>query len=358
MIVFYVSGHGFGHATRTGAVIAALRRLAPDVPVAVRTEAPRWAFPAEVVYFRAPVDFSVVENPGALSLDKERTCASVRAFCATIPELVTLEARWLRQNRARLLVADIPFLPGLLSKETSIPAVAISNFSWHWILEQVIPGEEVLATIEEAYSHFAAALRLPLSPDMGWSAFPVCVNVPLVTPTGSGRDRQAIRRELGLPAEDRQTVLVAGRSKIPLSALRAAANARPEFDFVVNGDCAGLLPSNVHTCSAGFSEALRASSIVLSKLGYSTAAACIAEGKRLLAPKRSDFRESEIIAREAARYIPLREMTSDAYVCGDWTEDLDGLVNQPWPASHADSTGSEVCAEVLLRYSTEGQISR
>ena len=29
-LVFYVSGHGFGHATRCAALIAALRRMSPD----------------------------------------------------------------------------------------------------------------------------------------------------------------------------------------------------------------------------------------------------------------------------------------------------------------------------------------
>jgi len=44
-LVFYVSGHGYGHATRSVALIAALRRMSPDpLRIHVRSGAPRWIF--------------------------------------------------------------------------------------------------------------------------------------------------------------------------------------------------------------------------------------------------------------------------------------------------------------------------
>ena len=193
MIVFYVSGHGYGHATRTGAVIANIRRVAPDIPVAVRTEAPRWAFPRDITYCPAQVDFTIVEQPDALSLDVERTRASVQTFCAALSDIIRNEVAWLQDQDAQLLVADIPFLPGLLSRETSIPAIALGNFTWHWILEPVMPQDTALAVIAESYSHFAAAFRMPLSPADGWSEFPACIDVPLVTPLRCERSRLEIR---------------------------------------------------------------------------------------------------------------------------------------------------------------------
>ena len=43
-LVFYVSGHGFGHASRDIEVINALHAIAPGVRLVVRTSAPRWLF--------------------------------------------------------------------------------------------------------------------------------------------------------------------------------------------------------------------------------------------------------------------------------------------------------------------------
>ena len=43
-IVFYVSGHGFGHTSRTTEVIHAVLRVVPQAPIIVKTSAPRRLF--------------------------------------------------------------------------------------------------------------------------------------------------------------------------------------------------------------------------------------------------------------------------------------------------------------------------
>ncbi len=44
-LLFYVSGHGFGHATRICALIAALRaRTGSALEIEIRSEAPEWIF--------------------------------------------------------------------------------------------------------------------------------------------------------------------------------------------------------------------------------------------------------------------------------------------------------------------------
>ena len=67
MIAFYISGHGFGHASRDVEVLNALGRLAPEVPVAVRTSAPQWLFDLTLT---RPVDFQAVEcDTGIVQID-------------------------------------------------------------------------------------------------------------------------------------------------------------------------------------------------------------------------------------------------------------------------------------------------
>ena len=43
-IVFYISGHGFGHASRSIEVINAILARRPETRIGVRTSAPRWLF--------------------------------------------------------------------------------------------------------------------------------------------------------------------------------------------------------------------------------------------------------------------------------------------------------------------------
>jgi L-arabinokinase len=354
VIVFYVSGHGFGHATRTGAVIAEIRRIGSQVPVAVRTQAPKWAFPQDVNYCPVQVDFEIVEQPDALSLDVELTRAAVRRFVDELDGIVRKEVAWLRAHGARLLVADIPFLAGLLSRETSLPAIGLGNFTWHWILEPVLPRDPALSVIAEAYRCFTAVFRLPLSSAEGWSEFRTCIDVPLVTPVGSKRHRDEIRRQLGLTSDDRPTVLVAGRSELAGTTVARAAIDSPDVDFLVKTQMVDRVPPNVHCYSepaVSFSDALRASSVVLSKLGYSTAAECIAEHKRLLYPERVDFREHELLSQAVGKRIPAGSISREKFFSGEWKNDLAEIVRLPFPspASHG-SAGAAVCANLLLEY--------
>jgi hypothetical protein len=75
LIVFYISGHGFGHASRDIELIRAIRALRADARVIVRTSVPRWFFAsiADQVELQAfEADTGVVQRD-SLSLDDEET---------------------------------------------------------------------------------------------------------------------------------------------------------------------------------------------------------------------------------------------------------------------------------------------
>ena len=60
MILFCVSGHGFGHAVRQIAIVNALAQRRPDVNIVVRTSVAPWLFSrsvrASVRHEPGPVD--------------------------------------------------------------------------------------------------------------------------------------------------------------------------------------------------------------------------------------------------------------------------------------------------------------
>src|SRR5260370_37280585 len=82
MIVAYVSGHGFGHATRVGEVLRAARARAPESAIAVATAAPemlfREALLAPFLYRRLECDVGFAQRR-ALVIDEEGTRARRRA---------------------------------------------------------------------------------------------------------------------------------------------------------------------------------------------------------------------------------------------------------------------------------------
>ena len=211
--LFYVTGHGFGHATRTRALIAALRaRLDRDLAIHVRSDAPHWIFTdrdADVTCSAAAVDPGVLQ-PNGLDLDLPRTLAAHEAFVAGWDERVAEEAAFVREQRATLVVGDVPPLAFAAARAAGVPAVAVANFSWDWIIAAWADREPrfgaIAAHYQRAYAEAETLFRLPLHGDL--AAFASTVDVPFLV-NRSKRDRTACRADLGLAAADsRRVVLV------------------------------------------------------------------------------------------------------------------------------------------------------
>jgi L-arabinokinase len=331
LILFYVSGHGFGHATRTRAVIDALRDRRPNIPVAVRSLAPDWLFP-DIEFQSVRIDPPVFETAGGLSVDTAASAKAVREFASTLPDLVRNEASWVRSANVRAIFADIPFAAGFIGEAAGVPVIAGGNFLWNWILE----GEPGIEVIAEGYSKCRLALRYPLSHDEGWEVFPRSEQVPLVTPR-SERSRTVIRTELGLGDSGPPVVLIAGRAALDDSGRQRLRESCPGFRFLNGRE----LP-NYH-------DLVRASDAVVSKAGYSIVAECIAEGKPLLYPPRSGFREEDMLLARAARLLRMAPIEEEAWRAGEWGEGLRRLLALPEPPDFIDTHGARTCAEILIR---------
>ena len=111
MLAVYVSGHGFGHATRTAEVLRVLRARAPKLKLVVNTVAPAFLFEGVVappLEVRPVVGDVGLAQRDALVIDEEGTVTAWRAFMATWDGRVAAEARWLAVAGARLVLGDVP----------------------------------------------------------------------------------------------------------------------------------------------------------------------------------------------------------------------------------------------------------
>lgn len=335
MIRFYVSGHGFGHATRSAAVIRALQRIAPATPVQVRSSAPASLFPPGVECLPGPVDPAVVESADALTVDGPASAAALAGFVQQLPDFVIAEAASARRAGVRLIVGDIPFSAGLVARAAGIPSVAFGNFIWDWIFATIPEAEPWIPAIRDAYGCFDVALRLPLSHADGWNVFRRVEDVPLVAPRAL-RPREEILKTLGLTRENRPIVLIGGRAALEEDALARVRSGCSSYVFLHNHS----LPD--------FHELVRAADIVVSKIGYSIAAECIAEGTALLFPPRAGFREERILAEETPRLtralpIPYRDWSS-----GNWLPYLNAVLSLPAPDEQPEPDGAREVAVRLL----------
>jgi hypothetical protein len=138
-VAFYISGHGFGHASRQIEIINALAARRPGLNVLLRTAVPRWlperTLTARHVLVDRPCDTGIVQID-SLRLDAKATIDAAREFYDQLDAHSRQEAALLRDHGVRLVIADAPPLACSAAVVAGIDAVVISNFTWDWIYEE------------------------------------------------------------------------------------------------------------------------------------------------------------------------------------------------------------------------------
>lgn len=356
-LLYYVSGHGYGHATRSAAIIREFVERAPEWTVHVRTSAPARLFdgvPNAVVHLQPKsLDPGVVEDPDALGVDVSATLAQLQAYYDQREAMKAAELAWLAEREMALIVADFPPLAGEIAAEAGLPCLGIGNFTWDWIYEPLIAGHERRQTLQDwiraGYGRMQTMLRLPFSHTSGLEMFSEVQAMPLAVRRPS-RDPAEALEHLGIDSRDeRRRVVLAMRGRIPRAARERAARENPdclflhfETDDLLRAD--NMLAVEL-TPNVNFTDVLQAADVVVSKLGYGILSECIAAEKAILCPPRRRFREDEIFDREAARYVRLLGISQQAFAAGDWRESLQRLLALPRPAAELSLDGAARCAQ-------------
>jgi hypothetical protein len=370
-VCFYISGHGFGHASRQIEIINTLGASRPDLPIVVRTSAARWLFErtarTPLVLIPGECDTGVVQID-SLRLDERETMARAAAFYETFGARVDAEAERLRAHDVRFVVADAAPLGPAAAAAAGIPSVVISNFTWDWIYEPYASSfalratedkaATTLDTIRTAYRHADAAWRLPMHG--GFATFETIVDVPFVA-RHARHDRGHVRRSLGLPA-DLPLVLssfggygVQGLDVSRLDCLQdygVVLTPRDEPATAASGAPDGvhrIAEARLYESGLRYEDLVAACDVVATKPGYGIIAECIANGTAMLYTSRGNFREYDVLVREMPRVLRCQYLDHEDLFAGRWHDALDRLLASPAPPETPATTGAEACVSKLNR---------
>jgi len=352
-VAVYLSDHGFGHASRTSAILEHWLAVDPDLVLHVRTTVPRRLLPAgdgRVLVRHGTTDFGLVQ-PDCLTIDFAATIARLDELEASFDERVRVEAKWLRETGARLVVGDIPPLAFAAAESAGLPSVAVGNFSWDWIYEHYVDRDPRFAVharhAAARYRRARLLLRLPFHGDM--PAFSSIVDLPILTLRREISVTEA-RRVLGLPAEGPIVLFSFGGIGFPgLDARRLGEMSRIRF---VTTDRLIDPPPNVITVDAGaidYTTLLAACDGVVSKPGYGIVAACLARGLRLLCAWREDFPEAPILVRALEEHGTAAFVSVEKLAHAAFAEELEALLSRPAAPSRLAANGAERAVELLSR---------
>jgi hypothetical protein len=356
MIAAYVSGHGYGHATRVGEVLRAVRALEHDMPLTVVTSGParlyRRAVPGPLEFRHLVCDVGLVQKD-ALAMDEPATVDRWRAFVAGDGERIAGEARWLRDKGVRVVLGDIPPLAFAAAAEAGVRSLGLSNFSWDWIyryMSRRFPGlAEAAGWAAASYRRCGLLLQLPFAGDL--SAFPHREAIPLVA-RSPRLTRPEARRALGLAGGPTALVSFGGLGlerfdPSVLGGIKGWSFLLTGIDRAGTANATGFDVDRAAAMGVEYIDLVGAVDVCVTKPGYGIVSDAIAARTRMVYTERGDFPEYPILVEEMARWLPSRHVSNADLLAGRIGAVLDDVLAAPFPPP-PDLGGAERAARRLL----------
>jgi hypothetical protein len=289
-ILWHISSHGWGHAARQREVIRVYRQNHPGTLISVASDVPRWFWEGSRIDSLVPGSPSpaVVERNGGICT--ETTLHHFRQFAKNSSSFLRAEISRQQQIRPDLVVTDIEPLPVKAAEATGIPAFAIGNFTWDWVLKQMFPHMTDEADLVAAMYNHGTYLKLPMGPNH--SPFHSTVDTPLLRG--------------GPPGDPEKAAPLLPPGKCCLIALRDAPTgvslALPEGVSAVSSlqepahkNCYNIPPSVLSAAGATFADLVEACDLVLAKPGYGIISQILAMGKKAILLTGRKFPEEKYL---------------------------------------------------------------
>jgi len=352
-VVFYISGHGYGHATRQITIMNHLRQRLPEITIMIRSSAPRWLFDnnlkCEFEFQPLRTDVGVVQKD-SLHLDKEETLRQAADFFSNVEELIAGEVEVLKRRRVDLIVGDIPPLAFEVAYRLKVPGVAISNFSWDWIyapyVEEYPEHASIMEVIGEGYSRAELLLRLPFHGDT--SAFRQVRDIPLVG-RKSTVSREETQRKYNLPSGKKYILLSFGTYGLKEFNFEEIEKLNDYFfiaTFMLETSYNNLLCLRGHNLV--HQDLVAACDVVVTKPGYGIVAESLINRVPVLYTSRGDFAEYPELVKGLRQYGHSLFIPNRDFLNGNWGEYLEALLEKEFQWPEVDFSGDAKAADFLL----------
>lgn len=283
--VYYVTGHGFGHATRVVEITQQLISAGHIVHVVTAAPHSIWLQSIdnpECLHFREVLLDSGAVQSDALTVDRMQSLLSYESFFERHEEIVEAEVAFLHEIKADLVVVDIVPMACTAASRAGVRCVVVTNFTWDYIYAEYIEtqGVRFRGLCEQIANDYAKAdllLRLPGFTPM--PAFRRVEDVPLVVRVAR-TPRDAIRAKYGIAPEMKVVIYNFGGQ--PAGWTLGKDFLPPGWVCLV---CTALsvpeLPANFIKpgIDAYTPDLIDAADVMLGKIGYGTASEAVAHSK-------------------------------------------------------------------------------
>lgn len=352
VFAYYVTGHGFGHATRVVEVVRHLILAGHDVHVV--TGAPDFVFTTEVqsprLFLRKLVLDCGAVQADALTVDR---LASLEKYNETAvaprASILATEVEWLNSIKADLVVSDVVAVACRAAADAGIRSVCVTNFSWDFIYAEYVMAagyhhRSIVWQIAEDYSHCEFLIRLPGYCPM--PAFRDVIDVPLVV-RRLHKTRKEVRSEMGISEDVKLVILNFGgqpagwklkEEYLPPGWLCLVCGASSEQE---------LPPNFIKLAKDTYTpDVMAASDCMLGKIGYGTVSEALAYKLPFVFVRRDYFNEEPFLRNMLEYYQGGVEMIRRDLLTGHWRPYIERATSLK-PSYDGGVNGGQVAARIL-----------
>jgi hypothetical protein len=354
LIYACISAHGFGHGSRSAAVLCALHALRPHWRLVLSTALPP-AFLATalgpVPYEHRPLAWDVgVIQADALGADPPATLEALHQLEAALPAQLLREVEWLRaQAEPVLVLGDVPPAAALLAERIGAPLVWLASFGWEAIYGPM--GGPFTAWAERClalYRRGQLLFHCPLSMPMAWGIPEQRIGLTAGRPRLSPEALAALAEQLQLPAERDRCVLISFGGMG--AALDPALLERWPDHVLIGADPALAARPNGRVLPLGLRplELMPRCGRLITKPGYSSFCEALTAGVGVHLVHREGFAEAPVLEAALQRHGWHRLLSQAELFAGAWQLDQPLL---PPSGRRLEVDGTEQAAAALAALS-------
>lgn len=353
-IRFYISDYGYGHASRSIALMRALH-ASINITISVRTNTSA-DFIRDSCSFvsveKKQNDIGTVMHDSTSLVDRVETKKSLHHWASSWDTWIVEETAFCKECAVDLIISDITPQAFLVSKTLGIPGIGVSNFTWDLIFRQLYGNSPEVQMIHDAYASADLGLVLPLNESL--DVFKERISVSLVS-REPAVSREEMRKRLGISDAE---ILVYVGSGFSFNSVPACLNKMIEAGLRVlvsenqpfhHPKILRIPNSDVET-----QNYIGMCDLVVTKPGYSTVSESIRAKIPLLIFTREGFAEDAYILRPLEMEGIGKQMSWETIGSGDWITQIDELLlmkeNYQTCSDIFIKDGTQACIEHIRSY--------
>lgn len=382
-ILFYPSGHGFGHAVRQSEIIKEIFKYNIKNnrahKVIVRTSAPEWIFKKSLElyfnklypggfekisgwfsYYYAQNDVGTIQKD-SLNMDIDLTFSAACDFYFNLDQRAAREAEFIKFHNVDLVAGDIPPLAFAAADKAGVNSIGVTNFSWDYIYEEFIsdnPGfSEVIDIIQGAYSKCGRLLKLPFACPL--PAFKEISPVGMIArrpyiESGEVFDLLSLNRS---EFEGKTTVMISfGGFDTAGIIYENLAAYKDEFMFLTTmpPEAGKKFPGCVKyidtaSCGVSFENLFNIFDIIVTKPGYGVVGDILGAGAMCLYTDRGRFSEYEYLVNFLEKHsVSSVYITRDEIMNCDFKSKINKLTARRKEPEAINLDGARECAMAII----------